>query len=245
MAVIIHTNLALENQTLYADWLAQGFRRHGLEAVITGDATRAGDLHVVQGPHYAFEVWRGRENVLYLDRCFWGDAFEFVTIGWLNADGSRAFPDPGGTNGDLPELKAQKTRGYSTIVFGDYRRDPAPEIRLARKSIGSVYYRPHPSSPPHTVEALTPAWTLAECWSIGDRAIGYATGVLIQARIAGLEVISTDSRHVVNDSEDREEWIRRLSWAQWHYGQVRDGQFWEYLCEGIDIANNRDHAANC
>jgi hypothetical protein len=111
--VVIHTNLALEHQTIYAGWLAEGFRRHGLEAQITSVVDQPGDFHVVQGPHYALNHWRGQANVLYLDRCFWGDAFEYTTIGWLNGDGSRVFPAPGGANGELPELRPLKTRGYS------------------------------------------------------------------------------------------------------------------------------------
>jgi hypothetical protein len=91
---------------------------------------------------------------------------------------------------------------------------------------------------------MSPPWTLADCWAIGDIAVGHATGVLIQAVINGLMVFSTDPRHVVNDCADRAGWLRRLSWAQWHHTDIQNGKFWEYLRESIDITNYGSHSAH-
>lgn len=237
MRAVIVTNPNLRNQTVYADHLKAGFERHGLEAEITSKVHRQGDVTVVQGPHYALKEHTGGKNVLFLNRCFYFDDFDNVSIGWLNSDGSRFFLNDWKTepNGDLPELKPLKTRNYAAIVFGDYNRDASEEVRIVRKQWSAGYFKAHPASSDCTLpRGIMPVdWDLRTCWKMADAAVGHQTTALVDARINGLEVISTDRNHVVQGSGDRESWLIRLSWAQWHHSHIRDGAFFEHLKDGM------------
>jgi len=204
--------------------------RHGVTLDVTADKTKAGDIHIVSGPWYALDEWRGKPNVLWLDRTFYGDAHDVISLGWLNADGSRDFrnSDKIEGKGALPELKPTKIRKGTAIVFGDYGRDMEAECKLARK-FERCYFKPHPQDSQPKSPFNTLRCPLHIALELADVAIGHASTVLVDAEIAGLHVMSTDSRHVVHNS-DRELWLKRLSWAQWSLEELSNGDFWEHLC---------------
>ena len=175
---------------------------------------RSADVHVVQGPHYAFNEYLGQKNVLWLDRCFFGHYRYDLSIGWLNADGSRDFKNKGMSfgKGELPELKPKKTGRDCAIVFGDYGMDPTALVQYARREIGRTYYKPHPAELGQPTPYLAPEWSLSQCWEIADVAVGHSSTVLVTAELNGLHVYTTDPNHVCNDvGEDREAWLNRLS----------------------------------
>ena len=228
--MVAHINPSLPHQVEHGQALYYGLKRHGIDLDVTEDIYKAGDIHIVSGPWYALDVWKGKPNVLWLDRCFYGDSHDFVSIGWLKPDGSRDFRNcDKPAKGELPELKPVKKRRRCAVVFGDYGRDPHPELKLARQKFDSVWYRPHPQDKgPHPCFPLRGC--LEDVWSIADVAVGHSSTVLIDAEINGLHVISTDPRHVVNHYTDREDWLRELSWKQWSLAEISNGAFWEHLC---------------
>jgi hypothetical protein len=235
VSVVIHTNMGLKNQTACAGWLHDGFKRHGINAVVTGSRTQQADVHVIQGPHYAYQEWVGKPNVLWLNRCFYGHHFYDLSLGWLLPDGSRDFCvwNADAPNGDLPELQPMKERTGKracAVVFGDYGKDPAGMIREARNKYGRVYYHAHPADRHRQSPALSPDWTLEQIWDVADVAVGGQSTVLVEAAINGLQVETSDPRHVCADIPDREQWLMDLSWAQWHYTQLASGDFWDHLC---------------
>ena len=230
--VVIHTNVHLANQVESADWLQQGFKRHGIAAEITADRKKKAGTHVVMGPHYAFSDWLGADNVIWLDRCFYGHHRYDLSIGWLKPDGSRDFKNTGRAepNGMLPDLLDKKKRQECAIVFGDYGCSPAKMIQFARNNYDRVYYKPHPAETGQASPVLAPRWTLDTCWELGDAAIGYSSTVLVEAELNGLHVHTEDKRHVCYQVDDREQWLIDLSWAQWSYSEIVNGNFWEHLC---------------
>jgi hypothetical protein len=229
VSVVVHANLALENQRETAEWLRQGFARHGITAEITGDKFKAADVHVVQGPHYAWREWLGKPNVLWLDRCFYGDARFDLSIGWLKTDGSRDFKNHGmaTANGILPALAPAKESRRHAVIFADYGQiNEARHWEVdARNQYQQVYLREHPADRKYRY-----FYTLEEIWRRCDVAIGGSSTALVQAAIEGLSVISHDASYVVNDISDRHQWLTDLSWAQWGHDQIRRGEFWGHLC---------------
>ena len=114
-----------------------------MTAKVTADIYEEGDIHVVQGPHFAYSAWLGKPRVLFLNRCFYGDSRYDLSIGWLNPDGSRDFmnhamPEP---NGRLPELKPEKTGG-KTIVFADYGRKDWAHSMAQKHNTEHIRYHP-------------------------------------------------------------------------------------------------------
>jgi hypothetical protein len=207
--------------------LKEGFACHGVDAEITADKHRAGGIHVVQGPHYAFAEWLGKENVIWLDRCLYGDSRFDLSIGWLQPDGSRWFKNEGKTeaNGTLPELKPLKTDQKGAVIFADYGKMVQAKHWTvdAREDHFPVYMRPHPAE-------MQSFYSLDDMWERCGVAIGGQSTVLVQAAINGLHVVSHDPLHVCQDiGADREAWLTRLSWCQWHYTEIQNGAFWEHL----------------
>ncbi len=229
--VAIHSNPHLSNQIESSGWLKQGFDRHGVGCEITADKHKSADVHVVQGPHFAWNEWLGQPHVIWLDRCFYGHHRFDLSIGWLNPDGSRDFKNTGMSfdKGDLPELKPQKTSRDCAIVFGDYGMDPKELIDYSRIHFSRTYYKPHPAEHGQVSPVLAPKWTLEQCWEIADVAAGHSSTVLVEAELNGLHVYTTDPNHVCKDIGSREQWLKDLSWAQWNFEEIVNGDFWEHL----------------
>jgi hypothetical protein len=224
--VVIHANLRLVNQCATARWLKNGFKQHGIAAEVTTDRQAPGDVHVVQGPHFAYQNWLGQKNVLYLDRTFYGDVFYSISLGWLRSDGSRDFKnenmaDP---NGVLPELKKEKT-GNAAVVFADYNGQvDAEHWRIdAQQRFNPVFLKYHPANGESDFDKDE---LLNRC----DVAIGGKSTVLVDAAINGLRVESYDPLHVAANIHDRQQWLTDLSWAVWTETSLRNGAFWEHLC---------------
>jgi hypothetical protein len=237
VSVVIHSNPSLDNQRETAGWLKEGFKKHGLNAHITASKDAPGDVHVIQGPWYAYNEWLGKDNVLWLNRCFYGHPRWDVSIGWLKPDGTRDFCnfDMAYPNGDMPELKPMKGRTGKracAMVFADYGQDPAKMIFEARNKYGRVYCRHHPADRFTTSPAMNPQWSLEMVWDMCDVAVGQSSTALVDAAINGLHVDCPDSHVCADIHDDRQLWLTDLSWAQWHYTQVQSGEFWEHLNEG-------------
>ena len=229
MEVVIHSNPGLPNQIESSGWLKSGFERHGMACEVTADRSKPADIHVVQGPHYAFNEWLGKDNVIWLDRCFYGDSRFDLSIGWLNANGSRNFKNKNMTdaNGELPELKSMKPQQESAVVFADYgKMNQAKHWTVdARDKYFPVHLRFHPAD----MESFD---TLDDMWQRCDVAIGGTSTTLVEAALNGLHVESFDPLHVCQsiEYEGRQAWLNRLSWAQWNHEQIMNGDFWEHLC---------------
>ena len=225
--VIIHTNPGLFNQVETAGWLKTGLDRKGVDCVITADKLAAGDIHIIQGPHYCYSEWLGKPDVLWLNCCFYGDSRFDLSIGWLNADGSRDFYNKGMAEpkGTLPELKPLKTTRQNAVIFADYGKlAQARHWEVdAREKYQQVYVRAHPAD-------QQCFYTLDKLWQRCDVAIGGQSTVLVDAVINGLHTLSTDPLHVVQGMTDRKQWLTDLSWAQWHMDELKRGDFWEHLC---------------
>ena len=224
--------MGLANQRESAGWLQQGFKTHGISAEIAADKFKQADIHVVQGPHYALNEWLGQDNVIFLNRCFWGDSRFDLSIGWLLPDGSRDFcnADKTEANGTLPDMKPLKEKQRCAVVFGDYGIDASEMVTAARQEYDSVFFRPHPAQRQADSPVMTLRCDLEGVWEIADVAIGGSSTVLVQAVFEGLKVEAHDPLHVVHGATDRQAWATKLSWANWHMETICNGDFWDHLC---------------
>jgi hypothetical protein len=229
--VVAHINPSLPHQVEHGQVLTYGFKRHGIDLHVTADITAKADIHLISGPWYAYDAWVGKPDVLWLDRTYYGDAHDVVSLGWMRPDGSRNFCNDEKTagKGDLPTLKPMKKHRRCAVVFGDYGMDHRAQLAYARHKYDSVWYRPHPQDT-RPAPCFPLRGSLDDVWKIADVAIGHSSTVLVEAQIEGLFVESTDSRHVVHYTDDRESWLKRLSWAQWSLAEIEQGAFWDHLC---------------
>jgi len=236
VSVVIHTNTHLANQVETAWWLKAGFKQHGIAAEITPDRHKPADVHVVQGPWYCYNEWLGKPNVLWLNRCFYGHPRFDISLGWLNADGSRDFKNHGmaAAKGSLPDLRPAKEGRRCAVVFADYGRDMTEAVQDARITYDSVFFRPHPAQAQES-PVMTLQGALDGVWALADVAIGHSSTVLVEAVIEGLHVVSSDPLHVCQGIEGgRQQWLTDLSWANWNKTELERGDFWEHLCVPAD-----------
>ena len=231
VSVVVHTNPHLDNQRICGAALVEGFRACGVDARESYDRSDGGDFRVIQGPWWAYRDFLGVPGTLFLNRCFYGCPDTVLSIGWLNADGSRDFRNQGKTKpkGELPELQPRKEYRGSAVVFADYNHDGIEQlIQDVRSRHERVYFRPHPAQP-RGASALPITGDLSACWQLCDVAVGHSSTALVEAKINGLRVETTDRNHVVKSDDDRQTWLTRLSWAQWSLDEIRSGAFWEHL----------------
>lgn len=225
---VIHCNPVMPHQSRYAAALAEGFRRHGMDCLITAAKDSAGDAHLCIGPHYALDGWRGHPRCVHIDRAFWADP-ECVSGGWAQPDGSRRFPI-GDEPREKPALLAPR-HGRHAIVLADYGDSGEDLAALLRPHSESVMVRRHPADGGEG--------SLLAALSGKSIAIGRMTTALIDAAIHGLAVICRDPRNpvmpVASSSPrelrhaDRTAWLHGLSWGNWHHDEIANGDLWEAL----------------
>lgn len=243
VSVVIHTNVALGNQRETAGWLQQGFERHGVSAHVTPDKHAEADVHVVQGPHYCFDYWRERADthrVLWLNRTYYGHPRFMISLGWLRPDGGRDFRNRSAVDGKglPPKIKARKEECRRAAVFSDWGRDPIADIERALAKYDEVQFRPHPEERDISVSVpvmAKPRWGLDAVFAWADVAVGHSTTALVDARINGLHVDCSDPHNpVVDDPDDDDLWINRLSWANWSMDELVRGDFIPHLIGSME-----------
>jgi len=209
ITVAIHANPAITHQIETAEFVRLGFAQHGIEANVTHSPNTVGDVHVVNGPHFALRQWR-HSNTLLIDRAYWDDP-NSVSVHWLrNGEKFRATNTSNAKA--LPELKPYKS-GSRVIYLCDYGETPEGRYDVVRR---------HPAygdNDPPLLEALAQF----------DIAIGKRTTALVDAAIAGLTVITDDPHSPVaaisNRSGSRTQWLRDLAAHNWTKQELANGAF--------------------
>ena len=213
-SAVIHIAPSMPHQVAYAEHFAKGFKSLCISPTITGDIRLDGDIHVVIGPHYAKHQWINHSRTILVDRAFWGDP-ECVSIGWLNPDGGRKYPQKMDDAREKPDLMPQKT-GRKVIELEDY----------GVKTTGDHPVRRHPLG--------KPCRALEDELSEYDTAIGHNTTALVTAAIIGLRVVTakTCAAYPVSlgvQSTSREQWLNDISYANWYNHEIASGDAVEFL----------------
>lgn len=204
------------------------------------------DIHIVSGPYFALDRWRNHPHVIWLDRAFYGDP-EYISLGWLNTDGTRAFAS-GTEPRHKPDCLPWKTREDSALVLADFKQNVDDLVLSALKRFGCVRVRRHPAEN-GLKSGEKPEISLASQLALSDVCIGHSSTALFEAVVMGVPVICTDPLNIVSevsvdslDSDlyrgDRSDWLRRVSYMQWNHeefgtalkllSEIR-GDFWEHL----------------
>lgn len=228
MLGLIHYNPHLKHQRDHA----QAFEACGFKA--TTDPLAEADVHVVSGPHYAMRHWLDHPRVLVVDRAWWGDP-EAVSLGWLNADGSRRFAVPDFDRWH-PEPQPWKTREQSALVLADYGQDVDAIVSRAKSRFHCVRVRRHPAEE-------RPEVSLPSSLALSDVAIGTSGSALFDAVVAGVPSICLDPRNEIAPvcapsledelvRPDRGPWLRCMAWKQFWLEEIANGFAWAAL-EGL------------
>jgi len=226
MQGLIHYNPRLPHQVDHAQaWLASGF-------AATPKPTGEADVHIVSGPWFAYDTWKGHSRTLMIDRAWWGDSDGYVSIGWLNPDGSRRFAK-GTAPRPKPEHEAWREREWSCLILADYDQDVTDIAFQASKRFGFIEIRKHPANVPNSIP-------LASAIRLRDVIICSSGTAGFQAIIQGKPVICLDPQSElmpvcsgsITDElcrGDREAWLHDMSYKQWSLDEIASGEAWEHL----------------
>ena len=213
MRAIVHCNPSIAWQVSYSKAFKAGLDSVGIFTTISSDKVSTSDITIILGPHWCKDLHPGR--CIYIDRAYWGDP-EAVSVHWIE-NGEKVYDWTPRSGRYHPELKQAKT-GTRTIVLCDYGKNY--EYKEASK-------RKHP-----TEERSSE--TLSECLGRHDIAVGGKSTALVDAAIQGLKVISLEPNSPVSPlsdqfNPDRESWVKALSWHNWTFNEIHDGELWDHF----------------
>lgn len=227
--ILFHYNTGLAHQCEHARAFIKGCR----EVIVTDLPTGEADIHIISGPHFAYEQWKDHPRVLMIDRAWWDDP-NSVSIGWLQPDGSRKFAS-GLHQRPHPVPEPWKVRECSCLVMADYGQNVSEVEHLAKMRFTSVKTRLHPAD--STERHVT---TLQTKLRLHDVAIGHAGTSVFDAVMQGVPTICTDplnecmpvcapSTSSVLYRGSRTKWLREMSYKQFTLAEIKDGTAWELL----------------
>ena len=237
----------------YANALFDGFRKHGYNidnlAVTNGDSSFAYDdaaVHVLFGPNY-FPITFSRsteDDIITINRCFYGDHNDNVAVGWGGFNGLARFPAAieGRLEKEIEKFPARTWRmpkkEHIALIIGEYVSacdDPEAIMEFYAASVEDAkangylpVFRPHPQQKSRRIEGAA--------WAPNGNILGatvvytYASTYGVHARLIGAPVIADEASLAHADGEETEkQWLARVAAAQWHIDELQSGEFWEYL----------------
>ena len=244
MKVVIHHTPGIRWQRRYLEFFVEGFRKHGIRATPTIAATQVAgsDVAVLFGPNYWKLVERTHGQFLMVNRKFLGDVDDNVVIGWNGLNGRGTY-----CVGEVNQNRLRKhifnlepwrepTEGY-TLLLGQHDVG-----RCGRYTTLQEWY--------DYVEANTGDEVLFRAWPGGRpitidcrgarMAVSLNSTVAIETVLLGIPTVTCDkgnpawpicAHHLghVHRSDNRLAWLEYLANCQWHYHQIKNGDFWRQL----------------
>lgn len=247
MEVVNIVNPSLKNQRETGAWVQRGFEAHGIKCTTTDNRQARGDVTVIHGPNYAFRDTSGCDNVLWLDRCWYGDTNEWASFGWRNGD-TRDFCRVGGDE----RLAHHIDDGWiayrdfvddgELLILDDYQQTIL-NSRAVNMAGELCYYRGHPLR-----DDEYPGANTRNSGSLEDALDGIGWAVCARgtsgayALLRGVPLICLDPLNVVSpvcagsffedlhlDEEERWGWASGLAWTQYRKEEIESGYMWHVL----------------
>lgn len=230
----IHTNPSLEHQVDFAERLRLGFIACGWKATVTADRKPHpnASVQVVLGPHYALKECAG-ERTLMIDRCFWGNPREVVSMAWLDANGKKIWPQEAPSDRDTPKCDPWRHDEERAVVLNDYSR--IQHKGSVEAHFRHVEYRDHPTKGGRYIEKLR------NVLDRNDVAVGFTSSALVTAALMGLPVVTLgDEKSAVSaiatkqlgetlKRPDRKPWLNNLAYMNWSGDEIKSGLALDYL----------------
>lgn len=233
-----------------ANEIADGLGHHGYTLgknllVIESDKPVDDDaIHILFGPNYFGTTFKtaSTDNIITINRCFYGDSVDNVSIGWGDFNGLAKFPPaiPGRLDQELhklPDETWRKPMEPVAIILGEYVSACDDRVlindfyknstRACEHDGIRALFRPHPQMK-HPIEgaALAPSADI----SLASMVYTYASTYGVHARLIGAPVKAAFASLAYDDGQETEkEWLGRVVASQWHFTEIESGLFWEHL----------------
>jgi hypothetical protein len=228
MKVVIVANPGAQHQQRHAAAMAEGLKRHGIDATIQRSPLMAGArVAVCWGWRMGQQLRRAGRDVLVMERGYLGDRFSWTSLGWNGLNGRAKFvtPDDGGERFRRHfALKPWRTGGEYALIAGQVPgdmslsgRDLAPwyaEAAQQARAYGlPVRFRQHPEAERlgHRANSVpgasAAAGSLADALAAAAVLITFNSNTSVDAVVAGVPTVTADqgamawrvSGHTVGD----------------------------------------------
>lgn len=240
MGAVIHMMPAVPWHTPFAQRLAAGFNRRGVNWVATSNPVRLNqDIPILLGTTFWGNIEHDGGNFILVDRCQYGDTEEWVSLA-RNGRGYRAeWPlrtDPSRWERYKLPLLPWKT-GERVVLCGQVGTY-TPDWHDERNWYESVkdrctHFRPHPNGDNPTGLAELADWKEVKC------AVVLNSSIAISTIFCGIPTIVMDRGSMAwpitgHDFDtiltpEREQWAHWLAWCQWHHEEIAEGIPWDYI----------------
>lgn len=244
MKVVIHYQQGIKWQRRYLDFFVEGFRKHGIRAIATTTphALPDSDVAVLFGPNYWKSIERQHPQYLMVNRKFLGDVNNNVTISWNGFNGRGQFCvdeiNPKRLARHVFQLEPWKepTNGHTLLLgqfdvgrCGKYATLQEWHSHVKSNTGDKILFRAWPGGAP-----------LAQDCRGARMAVSLNSTVAIETVLLGLPTVTCDegnpawpicAHHLghVHRSDNRLAWLEYLANCQWHYHQIKNGDFWRQL----------------
>ena len=264
MKITVHAN-AVQWQREYLPRFVDGFTAHGhrVHHVMEDDADPDA-INVI----FANNSWKKTEAqcirrgipLITVGRCFFGDRFKMVAIGWDGFNAAADFclddempSDRWDKHGFIIPLHGGNPDGY-VLVCGEFREMDQWYHTMREILAGEdVRFRAHPFKNGQTV----PGWqnarpvgqdSITDLFPDTRAVITYDSIAGCDAVLNGVPSIAWGENSMARDVSFHSwrsflaqkgefyilQWAKRLSYCQWSHDEIRSGEFWEHLKKGMD-----------
>lgn len=231
--------LSLNYQSGYDAYVFWGMRRaHGRQALAQGN------------------------RCVVVERAYLGDRFSWTSVGLNGLNGRADFRNADAPTDRWEQhwkhtVKPWRDGGDYALIIGQVLGDAAlcgvnpydwaqSQCHEAKKKYGKVYFRPHPLC--KRKQSIPGAQTLncteSEAFAGAAVVITHSSNFGVLAVMEGVPVVAEDvgsmvyavSSRQVSDplvSPDRNDWGRRIAYAQWTPAELADGSAWRHITRGM------------
>lgn len=236
-----------------------GFAAHGDTCVITQQPDNSDvHMFWGLKRRHGRQALENKKKCLITERAYLGDRFQWHALGFNDLNGYADFcnedvePDrwqdhwqsqmqPWDASGDYALLIGQvpgdaSLRGVNQY---DWAKELVPKLK---EKYGKVVYRPHPNDKRNRTlaGAYTDKGLLAESMRGAKVVVTFSSNTGVDAIMAGKPVIAYNqgsmvyevASHHIDDElimPDREDWGRKIAYAQWLPHELKNGTAWGHL----------------
>lgn len=255
--VLYHNGAA--HQAYWIGCFSDGLKRHGVQHVIGGtNSPQESGIGVLWGIRQE-QIIKSHEDVIIMERGYFGDRLEYTSCGWNGLNGRADFniSKPSASRWEKHGVKViDWHKGEYILLMGQVQGDMstsginlqqwyAETVRELRNHTSMpIVFRPHPLSRPseQVNGCVTYTMTLSDALARAAVCVTLNSNSGVDAILAGTPLITSDdgamarpvSRHTLGDinkpyTPDRSEWLHDLAYCQWNESEIRSGLAWDHL----------------
>lgn len=242
---IIHCNPFVAWQPKRAAFFVEGFKRIGVETLVTDSRQRiAGGFPVLLGTTF----WKGIEadglGFLLVDRCSFGDTEKYVSLVWSGHGRRGNHLVPHSVDASRWESMGldlapwQQPRGSRVVLCGQTASYSPMPLESFYRCVKATHFRKHPAGDNPTGLPAAADFTDAI-------AVTLNSSIGVQCVINGIQTVTMDegamawevTAHSVECARtfDREHWAHRLAWTQWSDDEIREGMALRHMLNEFPV----------